>query len=125
VSGIAGYSIGFIFPQEYRRRVSEIYTGPERRKHCRIALRADSNIIIGNKKYACETENLSLGGAKLSTGLSENEGASAILELSGVGQLNGFISRKTEDYSCIQVSLNEAMKNKLKSYISTHASAFT
>lgn len=125
VSGMAGYSIGFIFPQEYRRRVSNFYTGPERRNHSRIALRADSNIIIDNEKYACEIENLSLGGAKLSTGLSKDEGASAILELSGVGQLNGYISRKTADFSCIQFSLNEAMKNSLKNYISTYASAFT
>jgi len=124
VSGLAGYSIGFIFPQEYRRRVSTIYTGPERRNHRRIALRADSNIMIDNEKYACETENLSLGGARLSTGVSKDEGAPAILELSGVGQLNGFISRRTVDFSCIQFSLDEAMKKNLKNYISTYASAF-
>jgi hypothetical protein len=120
---IAGYFIGFIFPKEYRHRVAKIYRGPDRRSHQRIIINSESTLKIGDEHYGCETEDLSLAGAKLSKEVPQQEGTAAILELPGVGEITGTISRKNDNTTCIKFSLTEAIKNSLNTYLGTSSFA--
>ena len=115
--GLSGLAIGLIFPGQYRRYSATAYHGPERRSYPRQLSGVMSSFRVGTAQWACETVDISLGGARTTANVSNDIGTAAILELPGIGALQGVISRKAEGMTCVRFMLDEAMRNSLSSYL--------
>jgi len=125
VGVFSGFAIGYIFPEQYRRRTKNIYSGPERRRCSRVEMNAECQLDVGNEHHACVIKNLSLSGVEVNAKVSEGEGTTVILSIPELGDLQGVIARKTDTSTCMKLHLDGMKQDLLRNYIGPqiHSSA--
>jgi len=107
-SALIGAGIGYIFPEGYRRRIRRLQRRTERRIYLRKPLKERGSLILGNKDiYDCQVLELSLGGAAVDIPVPDPVGTSAQLELPNIGKLFGWIVRKEDEKTSLQLSLDQ------------------
>jgi len=118
VCGLTGFAIGWIFPEEYRRRKkASLKRYEERRSYSRILVMNTGKVQIGDETYPCQTIDLSLGGAKLSMAIPQEIGTDVLLNLDHIGEIKGVIKRKEENRTSLKLFPNEQIKKRLAEYI--------
>jgi hypothetical protein len=60
----------------------------------RIPVFSTGTFLVGEKKYPCQTLDIPIEGAKLSTATPEEVGTNVLLDLNDIGAINGVIKRK-------------------------------
>jgi hypothetical protein len=117
VCTLAGFAIGWTFPEEYRRRKKDSLDHPDRREHPRVSVFSKATLRVQGQEYSCHTINLSIDGAKLPMEIPQEVGADVRLDLSEVGEIGGKIQRKGPGETCLQLFAAEDLKKRLANFI--------
>lgn len=120
---LTGFTIGWIFPEEYRRRKKADINRCNRRLNPRICVYSSGTMQIGDDKYPCQTVDLSMEGAKLSTTIPEGIGTNVLLNLTDIGAINGVIKRKEEKKIYLQFFQTDEIRKRLEAYISLYSAS--
>ena len=123
VCGLTGFAIGWTFPEEYRRRKKADVTSHDRRIQPRISVFSTGTLLVGKEKYPCQTVDLSLEGAKLTTATSEDIGTNVILNLNDIGVIDGVIRRKEEKKTYLQFLPSDETRKRLEAYIGLYSAS--
>ena len=111
---LIGASIGYTFPEGYRRRVQRLKSRKDRRLYSRTALMESGRLALGKyEPYECNIVNLSLGGAAVDVTVPDPVGAKAELELSKIGKVSGWIVRKEDKKTSLQLTPSKDKANQL------------
>ena len=113
-TALIGAGIGYTFPEGYRRRIQRLQRRAERRIYLRTPIKEQGSLILDNRdKYDCQVVNLSLGGASVDIAVPEPVGTAAELDLPNIGKLFGWIVRKEDDKTSLQLSLGQNKVDEL------------
>jgi hypothetical protein len=113
-TALIGAGIGYTFPEGYRRRIERLQRRTERRIYLRKPVKEQGSLILGNKDtYDCQVVELSLGGAAVDIPVPDPVGTSAQLDLPNIGKLFGWIVRKEDEKTSIQLSLDRNKVDEL------------
>jgi hypothetical protein len=113
---LIGSSIGYAFPQGYRQRINRLKSRTDRRTYSRLALGESASLMLGDKKpFSCKIVDMSLGGAAVNVDVTDPVGTKAELGLPKVGNLTGWIVRKEDKKTSLQLALNRDKVDKISS----------
>jgi hypothetical protein len=113
---LIGSSIGYAFPEGYRQRVNRLKLRTDRRTHSRSTLGESASLVLGDKEpFPCKIVDMSLGGAAVNVDVAEPVGTKAKLGLPKVGNLTGWIVRKEDKKTSLQLSLDRDNVDKISS----------
>ena len=111
---LIGASIGYTFPEGYRQKIKRLKIRTDRRIYSRKDLEESGSLMLGEKEpYECNIVNLSLGGASVDVTVPDPVGTEAELQVPKIGTLPGWIVRKDDKKTTLQLALNRTKVDQL------------
>ncbi len=90
----------------------------ERRRHCRMAVALLGRYMLADRReYACQTTDMSPGGASLVAPVKGEVGERVVLYLEHVGRIEGEITRHTPQGFTVSISATLRKRDKLASQL--------
>jgi hypothetical protein len=111
---LIGASIGYTFPEGYRQRIKRLKLKTDRRIYSRTYLKEAGCLTLGqNENYECNIVDLSIGGASVDVTVPDPVGTRAELELPKIGKFPGWIVRKENKKTSLQLALSRDKADQL------------
>jgi len=123
VCGLTGFAVGWTFPEEYRRRKKADVKSYDRRIQPRISVINTGTLLVGKKAYPCQTVDVSMEGARLSTVTPDEVGTNVLLNLNDIGAIKGVIKRKEEEKTYLQFISTNEIRKLLENYINPYSAS--